>query len=229
MNASAPDPNGAPLAGPHLIRDQRLRWETTFATNPTMYGLAPSESGSFALDRFSEENFTHVLELGAGQGRDTLALLRHGFEVSALDYAAEALEEIVTAAGSQLTQRLRTTTHDVREPLPFPEQTFDACYSHMLFTMALSTGELVDLVSEIHRVVRPGGLCIYTVRHTGDAHFGAGISLGDNLYENGGFVVHFFDRSLVQELSTGFEIEDVTEFDEGALPRRLWRVTLRRL
>ncbi|MEX6430980.1 SAM-dependent methyltransferase, partial [Ferrimicrobium acidiphilum] len=60
------------------------------------------------------------------------------------------------------------------------------------------------------------------------AHFGAGRDLGDNLYENGGFVVHFFDRQLVDRLAEGFELEDVTTFEEGDLPRRLWRITMRR-
>ncbi len=98
----------------------------------------------------------------------------------------------------------------------------------MLFTMALSTDELAALASEVHRVLRPGGLCIYTVRHTGDAHYGAGLDLGDNLYENGGFVVHFFDRALVERLAEGFELQDVTAFEEGGLPRRLWRVSMSR-
>ncbi|MHB1488424.1 MAG: class I SAM-dependent methyltransferase, partial [Acidimicrobiales bacterium] len=160
--------------------------------------------------------------------RDTLELLRAGLEVHALDYAGDALAAITDTAGAELAERLATTVQDVRRPLPFPDGSFDACYSHMLFTMALTTPELEVLAGEVRRVLRPGGLCVYTVRHTGDAHFGAGRSLGDNLYENGGFVVHFFDRALVDRLAAGFELEEVTEFEEGDLPRRLWRVTLRR-
>jgi hypothetical protein len=41
-------------------------------------------------------------------------------------------------------------------------------------------------------------------------------------------VVHFFDRAFVDELADGFEIVAVDEFEEGALPRRLYRVTLRK-
>ena len=209
-----------------LIADQREHWEKTLGANPAMYGPEPSEPGRYAASRFATDGLARVLELGAGQGRDTLELLRSGLEVHALDYAADALAEIAAVAGPELAGRLATTVHDVHQPLPFPDGSFDACYSHMLFTMALSTAELEALVAEVHRVLRPGGLCIYTVRHTGDAHYGSGRSLGDNLYENGGFVVHFFDRPLVDRLADGFELEDVTAFEEGELPRRLWRVTL---
>lgn len=169
---------------------------------------------------------SRVLELGAGQGRDTLGLLAGGLEVTALDYVAGPLGRILQSAEvAAIAERLTTVVHDVRQPRAFAEEGFDACYSHMLFTMALTTDELVALAAEVRRVLRPGGICIYTVRHVGDVHFGAGRDLGDNLYENGGFVVHFFDRSLVDQLASGFALEDVTAFEEGDLPRRLWRVT----
>jgi len=40
--------------------------------------------------------------------------------------------------------------------------------------------------------------------------------------------VHFFGRELVQRLARGFELLEVVEFEEGDLPRRLFRVTQRR-
>jgi len=47
------------------------------------------------------------------------------------------------------------------------------------------------------------------------------------MYENGGFIVHFFDRALIDRLAVGFELIDVTDFSEGDLPRRLAQVTMR--
>lgn len=92
----------------------------------------------------------------------------------------------------------------------------------------MSTVELHALNGEVARVLRPGGLHVYTVRHTGDAPHGAGVGHGDGMWENGGFVVHFFDRALVDRLSARFRLLDSTAFQEGGRPRRLWRVTLRR-
>ena len=98
----------------------------------------------------------------------------------------------------------------------------------MLFNMALTTPELEALASEVRRVLRPGGLHVYTVRHTADGHYGAGIYHGDGMYEHGGFIVHYFDRALVERLAAGFSLLHLVEFEEGDLPRRLWRVTLRK-
>lgn len=212
----------------HVPDDQRAHWQATFQQNPQMYGADPSASGAYALELFAHEQIQDVLELGAGQGRDTLAFLRAGFTVTAIDYAPEGLAELAgAAAAAGLAGALTTIAHDVRQPLPLPDASVDAVYSHMLFSMALTTAELEALAGEVRRVLRPGGVHVYTVRHTGDAHYGVGIAHGDDRYESGGFVVHFFDRALVDRLAAGFTLLDVDEFEEGALPRRLWRVTLR--
>ena len=209
------------------IDGQRQHWGATFAANPDMYGADPAEPALAAAERFTNIHAHRVLELGAGQGRDTLFFADRGFHVVALDYAPVTLGTIATkAAAAGLAPRVSVVHHDVRDPLPFADDTFDAHYSHMLFCMALSTPELVRLAAEIRRVLRPGGLAVYTVRHRDDAHFGTGIPHGDGMYEHGGFVVHFFDRELVDQLASGFELENVVAFIEGDLPRKLWRVTM---
>jgi SAM-dependent methyltransferase len=80
-------------------------------------------------------------------------------------------------------------------------------------------------LEEIGRVLRPGGTLVYTVRHTGDAHYGTGVAHADDIFEHGGFAVHFFDRDLVDALADGWVLREVHAFEEGELPRRLWRVT----
>ena len=77
-------------------------------------------------------------------------------------------------------------------------------------------------------MLRPGGLQIYTVRSTADPDCGAGTSHGDDMYEANGFIVHYFSRGLVERLARGFDLLDVTELEEGDLPRRLFRVMQRK-
>lgn len=209
-----------------VLDAQCEHWQQTFQANPTMYGDEPSEPGRHALTLFTGAGATDVLELGAGQGRDTLAFLAAGLRVTALDYSPTALAELTHAAErAGNADRLRAGVHDVRSPLPLPDESVDGVFSHMLFTMALTTEEILALAGEVHRVLRPGGWHVYTVRHTGDPHYGTGIDRGDGMSEHGGFVVHFFDRHLVDLVAEGFSTPEVVAFEEGGLPRRLWRVT----
>jgi SAM-dependent methyltransferase len=209
--------------------EQRHHWSATFAAHPDMYGDEPSDAAIAAADEFAAADVATVLELGAGQGRDTLYLARRGFHVHALDYAVEGIEAIEAKADTEgLGDRVTVGLHDVRQLLPFADAAFDASYSHMLLCMSLTTPELERLVGQLRRVLRPGGHVVYTVRTTDDAHYGKGIAHGEDMYERGGFVVHFFDRTLIERLSDGFALMDVSEFTEGELPRRLARVTMRR-
>ena len=170
-----------------MLDAQREHWQATFDVNPDMYGTGPSEPGAYAAGLFAREQVRDLLELGAGQGRDTLAFLRAGLTVTAIDYAAGALASLHrVAAGGGLANRLTTVVHDLREPLPLPDSGFDAVYSHMLFNMALTTAELETLSREVHRALRPAGLHVYAVRHTGDAHYGAGTSHGDSMFRTAG-------------------------------------------
>lgn len=212
-----------------ILDAQRGHWQHTFAANPTMYGPEPSEAGRHALQVFTDAGATDVLELGAGQGRDTLAFLGAGLRVTALDYAPEGLDELTRSAEkARVADRLATAVHDVRHPLPLPAESVDGVFSHMLFNMALTTDEILALAAEIRRVLRPGGWHVYTVRHTDDPHHGTGIDRGDNMTEHGGFIVHFFDQTLVDRVAEGFSTPEVVAFEEGGLPRRLWRVTQRK-
>lgn len=43
-----------------------------------MYGTDPSKAGAYAVALFKEQQIREVVELGSGQGRDTLAFLRAG-------------------------------------------------------------------------------------------------------------------------------------------------------
>ena len=206
------------------LNAQKAHWERMLAERREMFGEAPSEAARKAAETFMREGIRNVLELGAGQGRDTLFFARGGFSVVALDYAASGLRSIRQKSQS-LSLSVDVLCHDVRNALPFRDESLDACYSHMLYCMALTLQQLEALSAEVRRVLRPGGLEIYTVRNTADADCGKGLHLGEDLYEVGGFVVQFFDRNKVLYLARDWELLAMDQLTEGKLPRQLFFVT----
>lgn len=176
-----------------LAANQQDHWQRTYAGHPGMYGEEPSAAAVHAATVFHAHGAQDVLELGAGHGRDALHFAREGFTVQATDFSDTGLEQLKEATRAQdVTERVTTAVHDVREALPLPDACVDGVFAHMLLCMALSTKEIHAAVGEVRRVLRPGGVFVYTVRHTGDAHYGAGTAHGDDIYEHGGFAVHFF-------------------------------------
>ena len=210
-----------------ILDKQAQHWENTFINRPETFGVSTSAAAIKAAETFNKEGITNILELGAGQGRDSLFFAQKGFHIQVLDYSQTGVDNIIKRAETLGVDKLITgKIHDVRDPFPFTDEKFGGCFSHMLYCMALTTKELKFLSDEIHRVLKNGGVNIYTVRHTGDDDYKNGIHRGEDLYESGGFIVHFFSKEKVKHLSNGFDIEN---FEEGKFPRKLFRVTLKKV
>ena len=212
-----------------VLDQQSQYWEKNFLSKPEMFGLDPSKAAINTLKTFKEKNIKKIVELGAGLGRDTLFFSKNSINVEALDYSSVAIKIInKKALEAKLSNFISTKIFDVRKKLPFKDNSIEACFSHMLYCMALSTTELKYLNSEICRILKPGGFNIYTVRHTGDGDYKNGTHIGENLYKNDGFIVHFFSEEKVRKITDGFTVISIEKFEEGKFPRKLFRVTLKK-
>ena len=208
------------------LDQQSQHWEKNFSGKPEMFGHEPSSAALKSLNFFKGKK---IIELGAGLGRDTIFFAQNSVQVEALDYSQKAIEIINNKSKKlNLTGFIKTKIFDVRKKLPFDNSTIDGCFSHMLYCMALSNYDLENLNKEILRILKPGGINIYTVRHTDDGDYKNGTHIAEDLYENDGFIVHFFSKDKINQLSEGFEILDIEKFEEGKFPRKLFRVTLKK-
>ena len=207
------------------LDQQSQHWEKNFSNKPEMFGLEPSISAKKALNFFKEKKINNIIELGAGLGRDSIFFAKNNIKIQALDYSSSGIKIINhKIKKDNLSNYISTKLFDVREKLPFKDNSIDACYSHMLYCMALTTADLQKLNNEIQRILKPNGFNIYTVRHTEDGDFQNGNHIGEDLYENDGFIVHYFSEEKVNSLLDGFKNISLDKFEEGSFPRKLFFV-----
>lgn len=132
------------------------------------YGLEPS----VALESFIRQCGPvdgRAIDLGAGGGRDTIFLARHGFEVTAVDRSNRGLERIVQRAQQDgFADRIETLAKDVRQ-IDLPVNHYDVVVattmldhielteSRRLFdAMALSLVDGGVMYVEVHTTEDPG-------------------------------------------------------------------------
>ena len=195
-----------------------------------MFGLEPSYSAVKALEFFKKNNINNIIELGAGLGRDTIFFAKNLINVHAIDYSKSAIKIIETKSKKyDLKKFIKTDIFDVRKKLKFKDENFQACYSHMLYCMALTNQDLQNLNDEIRRVLSKNGINIYTVRNQTDGDFKKGNHRGEDLYEMNGFIVHYFSVEKIKSLLDGFSNISIEHFDEGSFPRKLTMVINRKI
>ena len=140
-----------------ILIEQSQHWEKSFSSKPEMFGSEPSHSAKIALEKFKKNNVKHIIELGAGLGRDTIFFAKNSIKVTALDYSPTAVEIIKKKSDSLgLSDFIDAQTHDLRQKLNFKDDSFEGCYSHMLYCMAFTEIELEKLNNDISHKLKKG-------------------------------------------------------------------------
>ena len=194
-----------------------------------MFGLEASEPAKKSLKIFQENNINTIIELGAGLGRDSIYFSINNLSVTSLDYSQSGINIINKKIYKDKLKNIKTKVFDIRQKLPFEDNSIDGCFSHMLYCMALSNQNLFNLNKEICRILKPDALNIYTVRNEHDGDYKNGIHRGEDMYENDGFIVHFFNKTKINQLTDGFKNIKIESFEEGTFPRKLYFVVNKKI
>lgn len=100
-----------------------------------------------------------VADIGCGTGRHALRLAAAGAVVQALDFSEAMLARARKKAG---TTAINFRTHDLAQPLPFGDESFDRVVCGLVID---HIADLNALFSEMRRVCRPTGFVVVSVMH----------------------------------------------------------------
>ena len=169
-----------------------------------------------------------VLDLGCGLGYDVRWLAHEGFEVTGLDYSEAAIQY----AQSKEEPHTEFIVADMAEPLPFPDQRFDAVMSNVAAHM-FSDMVTRAIFAEVGRIVRLGGLFLFHVNALGDRPLRAKLQRQTQLAENyvqqeDGHTLRFFSEAYLRKLLSGWQaiqLEHVAVWKQDATQRYTEMVT----
>ena len=186
-------------------------WDKVYSNDSAFFGEEPSDFAQKCYSYFKKYGVKRILELGCGQGRDTIFFASNGLDVFAVDSSKVAIENI-----NQKTRGKNISLHlshfEVRQALPFDSSHFDAIYSHMFYNMRFTNEELNFLFKESSRVLKNNGLLYFSVRSDKDVFYNKGKKIGGNIYEINGFQIRFFTKIQIKSfLSAYFKIKNIEE------------------
>lgn len=144
-------------------------WEERYRSGAHDHGHGgPGEPNPQLVAAAGEVEPGRALEVGAGLGADSLWLARHGWEVTAVDISANALERaraLVQRADAEAASRIRWVRADAMALEPHLSG-FDLVTSHY----AHPEGPFARLVEHLAARVEPGGRLLIVGHDPSDAH-----------------------------------------------------------
>jgi SAM-dependent methyltransferase len=149
-----------------------------------------------------------ILDLGCGYGRDTRFFRRSGLSALGLDLSSEAI-----ATARQSDAQADFLVGDACD-LPFHDEEFHIVFSHA-FIHLFDERERACIIKEAHRVLKPGGIGVFSAASVEDPDYGHGLEVGEHRFENSrGVIKSYYSTESVHHEFRTYESVTVDTFEE---------------
>ena len=176
--------------------------------DPFYYGLKPSEE----LEKFLHE--THppageALDLGSGEGRNSLLLAHYGYHVHAVDSSSQGIQKLEQYAHSQGLDNIDGEVADVRT-VQFTTNFYDAIVAVTILDH-VTEEEGKKVAESIIDALKPGGFVFIEAFTVHDPAANAAREEHETISETASFVQHYFDEG---ELANWFSKLETLKYEE---------------
>jgi SAM-dependent methyltransferase len=171
----------------------------------------PSLFAETAVQYFPEKG--KILELGAGHGQDSLFFAEQGYEVVGSDLEIASLEASLSKYSSELKEKISVQKIDLKEILPFENDSFDVVYAHLslhYFDQKTTQG----IVKEIERILKPGGIFSFLTNSVSDPEYKTGEMLEEDFFQIGKVTKRYFNIESVRRLTQNFQISLIDDLGQ---------------
>jgi SAM-dependent methyltransferase len=149
----------------------------------------PTIFAKFAINYFPKNG--KLLELGAGQGQDSIFFAKNGFDVLCTDFSEKALE-IAKQKSKIENLKINFQLIDLEKHLPFNKESFDIVYSHLALHY-FSSDRTIGLFDEIANILKPKGILAVLLNTIDDPEVTESKLIENGLYKTpSGLIKRFY-------------------------------------
>ncbi len=169
---------------------------------------------------------SNVLDLGGGSGADAIYFSKHGHKVVLADISDFGLSWAKDKARIEGVQLETAQLTLGEQPFPFPSEIFNVVYSRLALHYFLPD-KTSEILNEIYRVLKPGGITYITVKSPKDKEemdflISNALQLAENVFEEDGDIKSRYTVEQLNELIekagiASFEIKEYVENLSGRI------------
>lgn len=175
---------------------------------PFYYGLKPSQE----LEQFLNDTRPpagEALDLGCGEGRNSLLLARYGYYVHAIDASSQGIQKLERYAHSQGLDTINCEVADVRT-VELKPNFYDTIVAVTILDH-ITEDEGKKVAEAMIEALKPGGFVFIESFTVHDPAASAASRENETISETASFVQHYFDEG---ELAAWFSRLKTTLYEE---------------
>ena len=183
------------------IKINDKKYWSDFYSNNTSLAKNPSPFAEYLLSNSIIKKGDCLIELGCGNGRDSMFFAKNNISVTAIDQCKN------TTSILNKLENIESYSHDFTN-LPVFEKKLDVVYSRFTLHAINEKGEANTLKWAFENLVKGGLLCV-EVRTLKDPIFGKGIDKGNNIWFYNNHHRRFVNSQKLKDnlVEMGFKIE----------------------
>src|SRR3989344_5675814 len=182
-----------------LSMNQKEYWKTEWNKRE-----AGSEN-NFARRIFSliKSNHKKLLDLGCGDGRDSIYFAKKGLNVTSVDFSESGIKKLNEKIKRLGIKNINAVRADIKK-INFKDNSFDIIYAHLSlhYFDDKTTGKIFN---NLYNILNFGGLIFIKCKSTEDSLCGQGEKVGEDMYFKN-HLHHFFSKDYMKEKLGKFKI-----------------------
>ncbi len=190
---------------------RRLGYWNDMYSKENAFGTGPTKLAIYAEKIMNENKVRTVLELGCGQGRDSLFFAEKGYQVTAIDFSKNAVNYVKKIIEQNEIENIDVKLQDIVQ-LDLDHK-FDCIYSNLALQF-FNQNQLSDIFKKVSRMLHEDQVFIFSTKKPGDKYHNVGRKINEKAFMTNDIVRYFFDKGEIEEmLKPFFEIETLEEED----------------
>ncbi len=158
-----------------IVSDAQELWDREYGTLqviPSSIREAPSKALLLLQPLLDLQAGPKVLDLGCGNGRNSIFLAKLGCEVHAVDFSKVAVQKSRKSAEEEnVSERICFYQQSFFSPLPFQSHSFDLVLDIYVLCHFLNESMRNEYVNLMSRMIRPDGRVVSVVFSTDDEYY----------------------------------------------------------
>lgn len=194
-----------------------LNYWNNIYSKENFFGTGPTKLAKYGNHIIKKHKINNILEVGCGQGRDSIYFSQLKYNVHAFDISPNAIEFVKKIKESMNLRSLNLFVHDMKKPFNFTSENFDFIYSNLALQF-FNIKNLEIIFKNIARIMKKDALFLFSTKKEGDKYYQFGNKISEFAFEYKGITRYFYDSDILKKaLFNEFEMLEV-DYDEHKNP-----------